>query len=416
MYTPKEIKELLGKYGTVYFEIDIIEEVDDIIGNKDQKDRLDDFFRTLNNYRQFADKLKKTKLSPNLTMLLYGPPGTGKTSLTRAFAQKYKIPVCIVESNKLVSSLLGDTIKNIQKVLKTAAEIAEKNGNFILFFDEIDAIGSERSNVHEVGEIKRAVISFLQTIDDISYKGLPLAIIGATNHQEQLDSAIWRRFTFHLQFDFPNYELRSKIIKSFIYRIKNAGISVNDSIFDEIDLEYKKIQLIIEGMEDFDDNTLMMEAKKQEIGGLITLTNGYSGSDIERGVRVALFKAIGSFPTIEKLDYDMLYKSLKLVGGTAVHVNQQEILSFPGPNIKKLDEVDDKLAITDINIELKNFEELVLQSHKLTPIMKEINNILEHREGLKNDYHQRINDEFVNFITALKDLSKILKDKNIVKD
>ncbi len=404
----------------MYFELDIIEEVDDIEGNEDQKERLDDFFRTLNNYTKFANKLKKTKLSPNLTMLLYGPPGTGKTSLTRAYSLKYNIPICVVESNRLVSSLLGDTIKNIRRVIEIAADISKKNGNFILFFDEIDAIGSERSNVHEVGEIKRAVIAFLQTIDLISYKSLPLAIIGATNHQQQLDSAIWRRFTFHLQFDFPNYEIRSKIIKSFIKRIEDAGIAVNDSISDEIDLEYNKIRLIIEGIENSDDklnnNLIMKEVKNQEINGLITLTDGYSGSDIERGVRVALFKAIGSFPTVENIDYDILYKSLKLVGGTAVHVNRQEILSLSGPSFEKLDEFDDKLALSDFNVEFKNFEELLAQSHKLTPILKEINNILEHREGLKNDYHQRISEEFVNFITTLKDLSKILKDKNIVKD
>ncbi|TKJ22458.1 MAG: hypothetical protein CEE43_06085 [Promethearchaeota archaeon Loki_b32] len=166
---------MLGNYGTVYFEMDIIEEVDDIIGNEEQKERLEDFFRALDNYERFAERLKNTKLAPNLTMLLFGPPGTGKTSLTRAFAQKYKIPVCVVESNRLVSSLLGDTIRNIRQVIETAADIAEGNGNFILFFDEIDAIGSERSNVHEVGEIKRAVIAFLQTIDIVNYKGLPLA-------------------------------------------------------------------------------------------------------------------------------------------------------------------------------------------------------------------------------------------------
>ena len=144
--------------------------------------------------------MKKANLSPNLTILLYGPPGTGKTTLTRAFAKEYDIPVCVVESYRLVSSLLGDTVKNITAVIDLAADIAKERGAFILFFDEIDAVGSERSNIHEVGEIKRAVISFLQAIDRINYEGYPLAIIGATNHQHQLDSAIWRRFTFHLSF------------------------------------------------------------------------------------------------------------------------------------------------------------------------------------------------------------------------
>jgi len=81
---------MLGKYGTVYFEWDIKESVNDIIGNEKQKERLEDFFNALEYYSEFAEKLKRTNLAPNLTILLYGPPGTGKTSLTRAYSKKKK--------------------------------------------------------------------------------------------------------------------------------------------------------------------------------------------------------------------------------------------------------------------------------------------------------------------------------------
>ena len=176
-YTDDDIKDLLGKFGAVYFPDDIKETVEDIIGNERKKDRLNDFFQVLKKYNEIFEKLRETKLTPNLTVLLYGPPGTGKTSLTRGFAKKYKIPICVVESDRLVSPLLGDTIKNIRRVVELAGDIAKSRGSFILFFDEIDAIGSERSNIHEVGEIKRAVISFLQVIDKVNYQGYPLAII-----------------------------------------------------------------------------------------------------------------------------------------------------------------------------------------------------------------------------------------------
>ena len=59
-------------------------------------------------------------------MLLYGPPGTGKTSLTRAYSKEKNIPICVVDSDRLVSSLLGDTIKNIRQVVELSAEIAKK--------------------------------------------------------------------------------------------------------------------------------------------------------------------------------------------------------------------------------------------------------------------------------------------------
>ncbi|MFW9972369.1 MAG: AAA family ATPase [Candidatus Odinarchaeota archaeon] len=332
IYSDDVIKERLGKYGAIYFPSDIKETVDDIIGNEVKKEVLDDFFKALTKYNEFTENLKNTKLTPNLTVLLYGPPGTGKTSLTRGFAKKYNIPICVVESDRLVSPLLGDTIKNIRGVVELAAEISKERNAFILFFDEIDAIGSERSNIHEVGEIKRAVISFLQVIDRINYEGVPLAIFGATNHQHQLDSAIWRRFTFHFRFDFPDFHLRKKIIESFINKLKDAKIGVDDSIFANLNSEYEKINAISKelaaklgrSVSEFENGILWEEFKKKSKNiGLLELSYGYSGSDIERATRVALLKSINT----GILNYDIFYNSLKLVGGTAIHVERQDILS-----------------------------------------------------------------------------------------
>jgi len=313
---------------------------------------LNDFFNALKKYDEFTEQLKETKLNPSLTVLLYGPPGTGKTSLTRGFAKKFEIPICVVETDRLVSPLLGDTIKQIRRVVDLAAEIARERSAFILFFDEIDAIGSERSNIHEVGEIKRAVISFLQVIDRINYEGVPLAIFGATNHQNQLDSAIWRRFTFHLRFDFPDFHLRKQIIDSFLQKIKSAKIGVDESIFVNLEKEYNEFQdlekdlkrKIGEKISEFEDNTLWNEIlKKSKINGILKLTHGYSGSDIERGTKVALLKAMNK----EILTYDMFYRALKLVGGTAIHVERQDILS----NIKQISEKTNRSGNKSMKIE-----------------------------------------------------------------
>ncbi|MFW9781541.1 MAG: AAA family ATPase [Candidatus Heimdallarchaeota archaeon] len=339
IYTDDVIKDRMGKYGAVYFPYDIKETVEDILGNEVKKEILNDFFNALKKYDEFTEQLKETKLNPSLTVLLYGPPGTGKTSLTRGFAKKYEIPICVVETDRLVSPLLGDTIKQIRRVVDLAAEIARERSAFILFFDEIDAIGSERSNIHEVGEIKRAVISFLQVIDRINYEGVPLAIFGATNHQNQLDSAIWRRFTFHLQFDFPDFHLRRQIIDSFLQKIKNAKIGVDESIFVNLEKEYNEFQSLEKDLKrkvgqqasEFESSTLWKDIKKKsKIDGILKLTHGYSGSDIERGTKVALLKAMNR----EILTYDMFYQALKLVGGTAIHVERQDILS----DIKQISE------------------------------------------------------------------------------
>lgn len=331
-YTDDNIKDLLGRFGAVYFPSDVKDSIEDIIGNNVQKELLDDFFKGLKKYEDIKDQLKEANLIPNLTILLYGPPGTGKTTLTRAFAKKYKIPVCVVESNRLISPLLGDTIKSITRVVELAADIASERGAFVLFFDELDAVGSERSNIHEVGEIKRAVISFLQVIDRINYEGYPLAIIGATNHQHLLDSAIWRRFTFHLSFEFPDYRLRKLIIESFIKKVKKTKIGVDKSIQLKLDDEFKKIESIANDLEkklghkiaEFNGDLFWKEIEKNDkIEGLLKMTHGYTGSDIERGTEVALFKIMHT----ELLTYDIFSQSLKLVGGTATHVERQDILS-----------------------------------------------------------------------------------------
>jgi len=331
-YSDDNIKNLLGRFGAVYLPSEIRDTEDDIIGNEIQKELLEDFFRGLKKYEKIKDRLKSAKLMPNLTILLYGPPGTGKTTLARAFSKKYEAPICIVESNRLISPLLGDTIKSITRVVELAADVASERGSFVLFFDELDAVGSERSNIHEVGEIKRAVISFLQVIDRINYEGYPLAIIGATNHQHLLDSAIWRRFTFHLSFSFPDYHQRKLIIESFLNKVKKAKIGVDKSINQRLNEEYTRIKLVADDLElklghklaEFNEDLFWKEIERNEkIDGLLNMTHGYSGSDIQRGTEVALFKAIDS----ELLTYDVFYRSLKLVGGTAIHVERQETLS-----------------------------------------------------------------------------------------
>src|SRR5271157_564918 len=290
-----DIRNRMNKYGTIYFPEDIREDLDDVLGNEDKKERLEDFFKSLKVYGDVVDKLRNAKITPSLTMLLFGPPGTGKTSLTRAMAKKYGIPICVVEADRLVSPLLGDTVKNLRNVVEEAATVSRENGAFVLFFDEIDAIASERSNIHEVGEIKRAVISFLQIVDKVTYEGLPLAIFGATNHQNQLDSAVWRRFTFHLEFEFPDFELRKQIIESFLHRLQSAMIGVDENIFTSLDAEYERLEEIVKRIPQSDQKNdqlifSMLEAEGGE--GLLFMTQGYTGADIERASRVALFKSL----------------------------------------------------------------------------------------------------------------------------
>ncbi len=350
-FTVQDMRDRFQKYGTIYTPEEIKEDVSDIIGLEDKKEMMEDFFLSLKRYVDIAPQLKEAKIIPNFTMLLYGPPGTGKTALTRAMAKKNNIPMGLVEADRLVSPLLGDTVKNIRGVFDLAVEFTKENGVFLLFFDEIDAITGERANAHEVGEIKRAVISFLQIIDHISYESVPLAIFGATNHEKQLDSAVWRRFTYHLSFPFPNFIIRKQIIVSFLNRLKLASLSIDPQIENSIMTEYdwliEQYQAIKKSqnreLTDEEYYDIFRKSKQENRDGLLYLTLGYTGADLMRAIRVALFKALKK----NKLTYDDYLRSLEVCGGTETHVLQSQKLANPsypksnGNDHPSLDSVSD---------------------------------------------------------------------------
>lgn len=352
-FTVQEMKERFQKYGTIYTPEDIKEDVSDIIGLEDKKEMMADFFLSLKKYIEIAPRLKEAKIIPNFTMLLYGPPGTGKTALTRAMASKYDISMGLVEADRLVSPLLGDTVKNIRGVFDLAVEFTKENGVFLLFFDEIDAITSERANAHEVGEIKRAVISFLQIIDSISYQSIPLAIFGATNHENQLDSAVWRRFTYHLNFPFPNFIVRKDIIQSFINRLKKASITIDpqieNSLKQEFDWIYEKYMSLKKkfgrDLTDSEYYGIFQECKTQKLDGLLYLTLGYTGADLMRAIRVALFKALKK----NRLTYEDYVRSLEVCGGTEHHVIQSQKLADPTKSLNE--EIPAELESSKLNAE-----------------------------------------------------------------
>ena len=70
----------------------------------------------------------------------------------------------------------------------------------VLFFDEFETLGKERGDVHETGEMKRLVSSLLLQIDRLPSQ---VILIGATNHSELLDRAVWRRFQVHVALPGP---------------------------------------------------------------------------------------------------------------------------------------------------------------------------------------------------------------------
>lgn len=151
--------------------------------------------RQLVEEQQRANLLRSHSLEPKHSALLIGPPGNGKTSLAEAIAESLAAPFFVVRYETMIGSFLGETAGRLKRVFDYA-----RTTPCVLFFDEFDAIGKERGDTHETGEIKRVVTSLLMQIDELpSY----VVVIAATNHAELLDRAVWRRFELRLELPSP---------------------------------------------------------------------------------------------------------------------------------------------------------------------------------------------------------------------
>lgn len=142
-----------------------------------------------------ADLLRAHNLEPRHRVLLAGPPGNGKTSLVEAIATEMAATLLVVRYESVIASYLGETAVRLARLFEQA-----RTHRCVLFFDEFDVVGKERGDVHETGEIKRAVSSLLLQVDALpSY----VVVATATNHPELLDRAVWRRFQLRLQLPSP---------------------------------------------------------------------------------------------------------------------------------------------------------------------------------------------------------------------
>ncbi len=176
----------------------------EVILSKSNYDKLHSFILSYKN----VDKLNALGIGISNTLLLYGPPGCGKTKCAFLIAKELQLPLVIARLDSLISSYLGTTSKNI----RTLFEFTQKTP-CVLFLDEFDALAKARDDTNELGELKRVVNSLLQNVDAMSNDSLLLA---ATNHENLLDSAVWRRFYYKLEIELPDIEAIIKIIDLFI--------------------------------------------------------------------------------------------------------------------------------------------------------------------------------------------------------
>jgi SpoVK/Ycf46/Vps4 family AAA+-type ATPase len=162
--------------------------------------------------RRRTDLLRSYNLEPRNRALLIGPPGNGKTSLAEAIADALEVPLLVVAYEGIVGAYLGETAVRLKKLFEHAS-----TRKCVLFFDEFETLGKERGDPHETGEIKRVVSSLLMRIDNLPSH---VMVIGATNHAELLDRAVWRRFQVRMTLPGPSGASLTEWFEKFERRIK----------------------------------------------------------------------------------------------------------------------------------------------------------------------------------------------------
>jgi len=172
------------------------------------EDGVQEQIQELQVWMQHNDQLFKDwdmykKLNPGYRVLFYGPSGTGKT-LTATMLGKYTgRAVFRVDLSTIVSKYIGETEKNLEKLFSKAA-----NKDWILFFDEADALFGKRTEVNDSHDryANQEVSYLLQRVEN--FGGL---VILSTNYKSNIDDAFLRRFNAIIKFPFPDGKLRKRI-------------------------------------------------------------------------------------------------------------------------------------------------------------------------------------------------------------
>ncbi|KAI5173120.1 26S proteasome regulatory subunit T5 [Nematocida sp. LUAm3] len=158
------------------------------------------------------EKFDKLNIRPPKGVLMYGPPGTGKTLMARACAAKTGATFLKLAGPQLVQMYIGDGAK----LVRDAFALAKAKAPTIIFIDEIDAIGTKRSDSDSIGdrEVQRTMLELLNQLDGFS--GVSnVKVIAATNRVDILDPALLRsgRFDRKIEFPLPSREGRKRILQ-----------------------------------------------------------------------------------------------------------------------------------------------------------------------------------------------------------
>ena len=221
-------------------------------GLDDAKERLQE---TVQWPLEHADAYERVTLDPAKGVLLYGPPGTGKTLLAKAVANEAQSNFISIKGPELLNKYVGESEKGVREVFSKARE----NAPTVVFFDEIDAIASERGRGVGDSNVGERVVSQLLTELDGLEELEDVVVIATTNRPDLIDDALLRpgRLDRHVAVDEPDEAARREIFE----------IHTRDRpLADDVDLDE-----------------------------LVERTDGYVGADIEAVCREAATIAVREY-------------------------------------------------------------------------------------------------------------------------
>lgn len=171
-----------------------------------------------------GDELAAAGLRPRSRAMFHGGPGTGKTTLAHHLAARLGLPLLCVAPERIVDAYLGSTGRALGNLFRAVRPAPDGEGPVVLFFDEFDALAARRQagGRDAQREMNSVVDVLLQRIE--AHDGI---LIAATNHADQLDPAIWRRFQLHVELGLPGQEERERILARYLapYRLPSGALS-----------------------------------------------------------------------------------------------------------------------------------------------------------------------------------------------
>lgn len=250
------------KINTIHFNLtEPVYSLDEMILPKKIKDKINDVICSRLYGQTIFDEWGLGEILPEfknkIAVNLYGEPGTGKTMAAHAIAKALNKKLLKINYAEIESKYVGETAKNLESAFKEA-----KEKQAVLFFDEADALLSRRvTNMNNstdvsVNQTRSVLLMLMNTYDD--------TILFTTNFINNFDEAFMRRIQFHIKFDMPDIEARTRLWKKYI-----PEKMPNDVEVESLSRKYENI----------------------------------SGSDIANAVLAAAFKAVRSRNIIVKSEF-----------------------------------------------------------------------------------------------------------------